>query len=275
MKDYYKIGEISKIYGIGRDSLMYYEDIGILKPFRDKNGYRMYKLSDIWRLNLIKELRSLNFPMKKIKEYLDDRNIESTKEILNKEIILIDEKIEELLSYKQNIMKRLDTINDELRNLKLYEIDLVYINKRKALELNANITKDEEFYFLIQKLQKDYENRFTILGNNNIGSSFCLDKIKQGIYNEFKSVFCFLEDEEEIYNIIFNEGYYLTLTYKGEYKNNKHYINKMFKYIEERGYKIISDPIEIYKIDIHETGDINEFVTEIQIPIDISHNENA
>ena len=274
MKDYYKIGEISKIYGIGRDSLMYYEDIGILKPFRDKNGYRMYKLSDIWRLNLIKELRSLNFPMKKIKEYLDDRNIESTKEILNKEIILIDEKIEELLSYKQNIMKRLDTINDELRNLKLYEIDLVYINKRKALELNANITKDEEFDFLIQKLQKDYENRFTILGNNNIGSSFCLDKIKQGIYNEFKSVFCFLEDEEEIYNIIFNEGYYLTLTYKGKYKNNKHYINKMFKYIEEKGYKVISDPIEIYKIDIHETEDINEFITEIQIPVDINPNKN-
>ena len=274
MKDYYKIGEISKIYGIGRDSLMYYEEIGILKPFRDKNGYRMYKLSDIWRLNLIKELRSLNFPMKKIKEYLDDRNIESTKKILNKEISLIDEKIEELLSYKQNIMKRLDTINDELRNLKLYEIDLVYINKRKALELNANITKDEEFDFLIQKLQKDYENRFTILGNNNIGSSFCLDKIKQGIYNEFKSVFCFLENEEEIYNIIFNEGYYLTLTYKGKYKNNKHYINKMFKYIEEKGYKIISDPIEIYKIDIHETEDINEFITEIQIPVDINHNKN-
>ena len=274
MKEYYKIGEISKIYGIGRDSLMYYEELGILKPFRDKNGYRMYKLSDIWRLNLIKELRSLNFPMKKIKEYLDDRNIESTKEILNTEISLIDEKIEELLSYKENIMKRLDTISYELKNLKLYEIELVYINKRKALELNANITKDEEFDFLIQKLQKDYENRFTILGNNNIGSSFCLDKIKQGIYNEFKSVFCFLEDEEEIYNIIFNEGYYLTLTYKGEYKNNKHYINKMFKYIEEKGYKIISDPIEIYKIDIHETEDINEFITEIQIPVDINHNKN-
>ena len=274
MKDYYKIGEISKIYGIGRDSLMYYEDIGILKPFRDKNGYRMYKLSDIWRLNLIKELRSLNFPMKKIKEYLDDRNIESTKEILNTEIILIDEKIEELLSYKKNIMKRLDTISYELRNLNLYEIDLVYINKRKALELNANITKDEEFDFLIQKLQKDYENRFTILGNNNIGSSFCLDKIKKGIYNEFKSVFCFLEDEEEIYNIIFDEGYYLTLTYRGEYKNNKQHINKMFKYIEEKGYKVISDPIEIYKIDIHETEDINEFITEIQIPVDINHNKN-
>ena len=101
MKDYYKIGEISKIYGIGRDSLMYYEDIGILKPFRDKNRYRMYKLSDIWRLNLIKELRSLNFPMKKIKEYLDDRNIESTKEILNRYLRLVTYPIEEKL--KDNI----------------------------------------------------------------------------------------------------------------------------------------------------------------------------
>ncbi len=39
MKDYYKIGEISKIYGIGRDSLMYYEDIGILYPFLSLNGF--------------------------------------------------------------------------------------------------------------------------------------------------------------------------------------------------------------------------------------------
>lgn len=269
MKDYYKIGEISKIYGIGRDSLMYYEELGILKPFRDKNGYRMYKLSDIWRLNLIKELRSLDFPMKKIKEYLDDRNIENTKNILNTEIMLIEEKIEELIDHKKNIMKRLETINEELKTYKLNEIDMVYINKRKALELNANIKKDEEFDFLIQKLQKEYENRFAILGNNNIGSVYCLNKIKQGVYTEFKSVFCFLEDEEEIYNIIFEEGYYITLTYKGAYKNNKEHINNMIKYIDEKGYKIVSDPIEIYKIDIHETGDVNEFITEIQIPIEV------
>ncbi len=47
MKDYYKIGEISKIYGIGRDSLMYYEEIGILRPVRDINGYRMYNISAV------------------------------------------------------------------------------------------------------------------------------------------------------------------------------------------------------------------------------------
>lgn len=270
MKEYYKIGEISKIYGIGRDSLMYYEEIGILKPFRDKNGYRMYSISDIWRLNLIKELRSLNFSMKKIKEYLDDRNIKTTNKILNEEISLIDEKINELITYKNSINKRLNSINNVISESNLNEIDVVYINKRKALKLNADIKKDEDVDFLIQKLQKEYEDRFNILGNNNIGAVFNLEKINQGIFNEFKSVFCFLEDDEEIYNIIVDEGYYVTLTYKGSYKNNKDYIKNMLNFIDSNKYEIIKDPIEIYKIDIHETGLVEEFITEIQIPVKLN-----
>lgn len=110
MKDYYKIGEIFKIYGIGRDLLMYYEEIGILRLVRDINGYRMYNILDIWKLNLIKEFRSLNFLMKKIKEYLDDRSIEFMKNILNEEFDLIDKKIVEFISYKENIIKRLSLI---------------------------------------------------------------------------------------------------------------------------------------------------------------------
>lgn len=46
MKEYYKIGEISSLYNIGADSLRYYEQLGILKPQRDSNGYRMYSIND-------------------------------------------------------------------------------------------------------------------------------------------------------------------------------------------------------------------------------------
>lgn len=267
MKDYYKIGEISKIYGIGRDSLMYYEEIGILKPFRDSNGYRMYNISDIWKLNLIKELRSLNFPMKKIKKYLDDRSIESTNKILNEEIEVINKKILELESHKRNIIKRLNSIKKVTNEAVLNKIELIHINKRKALKLNGDIKRDEDVDFLIQKLQKEYEDRFNILGNNNIGAVFSLDAIEKDIFNEFKAIFCFLDDEEEIYNIVVDEGYYLTLTYSGCYTNNNKYMKDMFNFIKEKDYKIKGDPIEIYKIDIHETGDVDEFITEIQIPI--------
>lgn len=266
MKDYYKIGEISKIYGIGRDSLMYYEEIGILNPLRDTNGYRMYSIYDIWKLNLIKELRSLNFSMKKIKEYLDDRTVNSTNEMLEEQINLIDKKIEELLRHKKNITKRIESIK-EVKGIELDKFEIKYIEKRKAIKLNADIKKDEDYDFSIQKLQKEYEDRFSILGNNNIGAFFNLDAVKKNITNEFKAVFCLLEENEEIYNIVLEDGYYLTLSYKGNYTKNKTILKDMLIYIEESRYKIKGDPIEIYKIDIHETGDSSEFVSEIQIPI--------
>ena len=68
MKEFFKIGEISKLYHIGADSLRYYEELGLLTPKRGENQYRQYSLHDLWRLNVIRDLRSLDFSMEQIKE---------------------------------------------------------------------------------------------------------------------------------------------------------------------------------------------------------------
>jgi len=271
MKNYYKIGEISKIYDIGRDSLMYYEKIGILNPFRDNNGYRMYSIRDIWKLNVIKELRNLNFPMKKIKEYLDNRSIDFTKNILIEEISLLEKKILELKTLEKNIKKRLEAINSVVSNSNLYKIQLQFMNERKALKLNGDIHRDEEIDFLLKKLQRKYEHKFYVLGNNNLGAIYSMDKINQNIFNHFKAVFCLLEDEDPDYNLTLKEGYYVTFSYGGPYKKNHVYITKLLEFIKDNNYKILDNPIEIYKIDVHETSLEEEFITEIQIPIEINN----
>lgn len=267
MKEYYKIGEISKIYEIGRDSLMYYEELGILKPFRDKNGYRLYRMTDIWKLNLIKELRTFGFSMEKIKEYLDIRNIENTKVMLNEEIFLLEKKIEDLTKLKRNITKRLEDIEEVTLNKNLYDIQVTFIDDRKAIRLNGDITRDEEVDFLVKKLQKKHEDKFYLLGNYNIGAIYCMNKIKEGIFNEYRSVFCLLDEEEEEYDLILKGGLYITYSYSGSYKNSEKHIPKILEFIESNNYKVIDDPIEIYKIDIHETANIEEFITEIQVPV--------
>lgn len=268
MKDYYKIGEISKIYSIGKDSLMYYEELGILKPIRDKNGYRLYSINDIWRLNLIKELRALNFPMGKIKEYLDFRTVQSTKSLLEEELQMINNKIIEFEKQKESIELRLFNINNEIENKDFEKIKIKEFKDRKALILNGNILRDSEADFLIKKLHKKFEERFNILGNNNIGAVFSLEEIKNNNYNFYKSVFCFLEDEEKHYNITIKAGTYLTYLYKGNYEKKKEVLNKIMEYIEKNNLKIKADPLEIYKIDIHETGNSEEFITEIQVGIE-------
>ncbi|WP_297517308.1 MerR family transcriptional regulator [uncultured Clostridium sp.] len=272
MKEYYKIGEISKIYNIGKDSLMYYEKLGILNPIRDENSYRLYSINDIWRLNLVKELRELNFSMKRIKEYIDNRTLKSTKELLNEEINILDRKIEEFKKKKEEVEKRLSVIEEDFEVVICNEIKVKNIKERKSIILNGQIKRDEETDFLIKKLHKKFEGRFNMLGNNNIGAMFSLDKLKVGEYDFYKSVFCFLgeEDIEDIdySNMSFNEGLYISYTYKGEYSKKKKILKEMFDYIEENNFKIKSEPIEIYKVDIHETGDLKEFITELQIEVE-------
>lgn len=269
MKEYYKIGEISRIYGIGRDSLMYYEKLGILKPLRDSNGYRLYTMNDIWKLNLIKELRTFDFSMEKIKEYIDNRTVHNTKEMLNEEIALIDKTINDLTTLKDTIIKRIESINYAEENTILDSIKIIYAEEKKALKLNGNISRDEEVDYLVKKLQKKCEDKFYLLGNTKIGAVYNLESLKKGIYNEYKSVFCFLDDSDQNYNMVLSKGYYVSISYKGPYCSNKNYLHKLFDFIHKNNYDILSDPIEIYKIDIHETGLQEEFITEIMIPLSI------
>lgn len=267
MKDYYKIGEISEMYDMSRDSLMYYEKLGIIKPTRDDNGYRLYSVSDIWRLNLIKELKSLGFSFKMIKEYLENRDLSSTNKLLNNGITLLDDQILKLLKQKENMRKRMESIENTAKNPNLNNIELTYLKKRKGLVLNGQIKRDEDFDLLIQKLQKNHGNKFGIFGNNNVGAVFNMNALEEGITTDYESVFCLLKDNAKEYNIVFEEGYYVTLTYGGDYVNNKKHIQHLFDFIEENKLIITGNPIEIYKIDIHETENKDEFITEIQIPI--------
>ena len=62
LKKKFRIGEISRLYHVGVDTIRYYERIGLIHPERTESGYRLYSQQDIWRLNVIRDLRQLGFP---------------------------------------------------------------------------------------------------------------------------------------------------------------------------------------------------------------------
>lgn len=266
-RKYYKTGELSKIYNLGRDSLKYYEKLGLLKPGRDTNSYRMYTVNDVCNLNLIKELRSLDFSMQKIKEYLESRNVDTTKKMLNDEIKFIDKKLEELTVHKESLIKRLSSINNTIDHTNFNRIELLYMNKRKILTVNSNVTFDENVDYLIQRLNEKFDDKFYVLGNSNFGAVFDTKSVSKGIYNNYKYIFCLLDDDADNYTYTIDEGYYVTYTYKGDYRQSGKIFPMLFKFIESNNYTILGDPLEIYKIDVYETSIEAEYVTQVQIPV--------
>src|SRR5699024_572217 len=47
MKKLYSIQEASQILGLSKDTLRYYDRIGIISPFRENNQYRKYSRNDL------------------------------------------------------------------------------------------------------------------------------------------------------------------------------------------------------------------------------------
>ena len=78
-KKTFKIGELSKLFDIGVDSIRYYEKVGILNPIRnEENNYRLYTVEDVRKLTMIRELLNLNFSTEQIKHFDENRNVANT-----------------------------------------------------------------------------------------------------------------------------------------------------------------------------------------------------
>lgn len=270
MKKYFKIGEISKLYGIGVDSIRYYEKIGIIKPERAESGYRHYSIHDIWRLNVIRDLRSLGMSMEVIKEYLDHHTVSSSIDMLDYEKQAIAKKMQYLQKLQKDVEKRLHNIQAAL-DISFDEIQLVTIPERHCHHLPEGYECDDEMDFLIKQLINLNHNQLNIIGNNQIGTIISLSSLEH-VSNDtsfskkrltYQSVF--LIDDEGTDTI--NAGDYLCVTYRGAYEQSAYWGQQLVQYAQTHDYKILGNLLEILWIDIHTTSDESEFITELQLPV--------
>ena len=146
MKDSYTIHEIAELYNIGPDALRYYERLGLVRPRRAQNGYRIYDLNDIYRLTIIRDLRALGFSMERIGEYLRGLSVANTLQLLEEERRLIRERIRDLRAAERAIRARSAALTDYSR-MDEREICLLELPARPCLRLNADIARDEEMGF--------------------------------------------------------------------------------------------------------------------------------
>jgi len=266
MKDYYKINEISRLYGIGADSLRYYERLGVLTPQRDVNGYRLYSLKDIYKLNVIRDLRRLDFSMKQIKAYLDHQSIDNTLALLKEEQELIQKQLKSLQDAEASLLTRINHLK-ALSNVAVGDFALKVFPERHCLRLNEEITRDEETDFAIKKLQMQHARQIHDLGNLVIGAVPDMEALNQGRQGLFHSVFFILDQGYKEWDFVFPGGEYLSLMYRGGYQQSGERIQQVLSHGKAKGYRLIGDPIELYHIDNRSTGREEEFLTEIQVQI--------
>lgn len=263
MQDYFKIGEISKLYNIGVDSLRYYEKIGILKPERTESGYRHYSIQDIWKLNIIRDLRKLDFSMEQIRRYLENHSISSTLELLREEQQTIDEKIRTLQKLRENVEKRIDSIQ-AAENRPLDQIMMETYPERRYYSIPEGYSDEHEMDVLIKRLLNMDRDHLYVIGNNQIGTVIPLEEAGKSGKVRYKAVFIVDEKGQQV----LEAGTYLTVTYRGDYKKSREWVQKILDYAKKQNIRLKGDFLELLWVDIHISADENEHITELQILIE-------
>ena len=115
----YRIGEVSRITGISRDTLHFYDKIGLLTPdyVDGENRYRYYSRTNLWELDIIAICRSLDLPLERIREILSLRD--------NRKIAGI------LMEYRQEALRRRDYHDRVAADIQWYQEENSRLDDRR------------------------------------------------------------------------------------------------------------------------------------------------
>ena len=256
-KDYYTIGDISKMYGIGADSLRYYEEKGLLKPERTPSGYRIYRNTDIWRLNVIGELRGLDVSVENIRRYLESGSAQSAISILSEELSSVRSKIEQLHSIEGRLEGTIGNILSA-QNIHLNTITEQHFDERHAYMIKQRFSSDEDMDKIMKRLVDDYGGH-NIIGNNHIAAVltplFDHDALYSGAY---------LIHEDGPVTI--PAGDYLSIFYSGKW-NSRHYVSVLGEYAVQNKLRLDTNYMDLVWLDIHTTNKVEEHISELQVRI--------
>ncbi|WP_281672589.1 MerR family transcriptional regulator [Pseudoramibacter alactolyticus] len=104
----YLIKKVSEISGVSVRTLHHYDEIGLLSPRKNENGYRYYSEDDMSLLQMILFYKYLGFTLKQIKELLQqDENALLTH--LKKQLILMQAEKQRLLTLIDTLKKTIES----------------------------------------------------------------------------------------------------------------------------------------------------------------------
>ncbi|MFK7753760.1 MAG: Cu(I)-responsive transcriptional regulator [Sedimentitalea sp.] len=102
------IGTVAQRAGLAAKTIRYYEDIGLIRPDRDANGYRAFSDNDLHKLVFLARARALGFSIEDCRALLalyDDSSRASSevRAIASEHLAQIEAKITDLMAMRDTL----------------------------------------------------------------------------------------------------------------------------------------------------------------------------
>jgi len=267
-----KIGDFSKLTFVSVKTLRYYDELGLLKPVRvdRESGYRYYTIDQLPRLNRILALKDLGLSLGQIAVLLrDELTAEHIRGILRLKLAETKERIREEEERRQRVEVRLKQIEME-GMLPMTEV----IIKDLPEQYMACIRRTIPNYGVIGELFTELFGAIMPAGVRPLGPTMA-------IYHdlEFKEEQCDVEvcipvgrdlpgEGQPIRTRKLPGGKMACTIHTGPYENIGEAYSAVMSWLEANGYRLAGPQREVYLRGPGDTRNPQEYVTEIQAPVE-------
>lgn len=274
MQEKYTVSELARLFGISNQTLRYYDKIGLFKPAQTdaQTGYRYYSYKQFFTLSMIMQLKRLNFSLESIQKYSSARDIKHLEHNLLEQKKLIHQEILQL----QHLAERNDRLLEKLQFAQCISsqpnCELMTEPDRFQYEIPVNF----EIKDLYQYIKLVYESYIKSPYATNVSThSEIVLKIHQENFESqrfriYNSIGFFLDDyadtnQRGITKI--SGGLYASCIHLGAYDSIHRSYQKLYDFIREQGLLICGDSLEFAIISTSLAENPDNFITQIQIPV--------
>lgn len=268
MKNLFTIGEMAQLFNINAKTLRYYHEIGILIPEKtdERTGYRYYSTRQFERLNTILYLRALHIPLDNITRFFHSRDISAMTQLLEEQKEKIQKNIQDMKRIEKKLNSRLAQLT-QARGKIPGKIQEKILPERYIIYLKKEIPVTDDLEYPIRELEKKGHFQSSVfLGK--IGVSISMNALGSHDFSRFSGIFILTEKEDGISpESALPSGLWLILCFTGTHTQAAPYYLELLEYIRGNELEITGDAVEITLIDYGMTDDPDQFMTEIQIPV--------
>lgn len=267
MKDFFTIGELAKYQNISKQTLIYYDKIGLFLPayVDPENGYRYYTAKQIDYLDTILIMKEMGFSLNEIQQHMKNYTIDTSLIALRKQLTVLEQQIAHLRLVRNRLADRCA----QMESVKAFQER----NQQPAVK------EVSPRYLLYAPVEKPYSFREISIATKKCFSQALKDElpiyfqtgvivpyenILQERYTEASIAFLPIEKTKKAGNIrLLPRGRVACIYHYGTYESVELSYRKLLGFCREQGFEIISDSHEFCINDYISSGDETEFITEI------------
>lgn len=270
MKEYLTTGEFASLCGVKKDTIFYYDQIGILKPdYIAENGYRYYSPNQVMVFEIITTLKAVGMSLKEIQKYSSRQN---TKEFLD----LLKEKKHELAETQRRLStmrKFVDNTIDIIETSLQVNLGEIYLEQCEEEYMVVTDTpslddmNDESYWVKIEELT-DFCNEKKLGNVFPIGEIVMKENFEQDIFRS--DYYCSKPVRKNSGPNIHRKpaGRYAVMYHRGSYKTLVNAYKALKDYIAENRLKIKGDLYEQDQLYLFSKSNPNDYLMKISIAVE-------